>query len=65
MAHPLLKGPHRHPGGGHRGPELIDGGLPPTSVAAATSWCVRHRETLRADWQRVRRNLHPVGRYDQ
>jgi hypothetical protein len=44
---------------------MIDGGLPPASVATVTSWCMRHHEDLRADWQRAQRNLHPVGRYDQ
>lgn len=45
--------------------ELIDGDLPPANVATVTNWCVRYREALRTDWQRARRNLHPVGRYDQ
>jgi hypothetical protein len=45
--------------------EMIDGGLPPASVATVTSWCRRHREALRADWQRAQSNLHPTGRYDQ
>jgi Domain of unknown function (DUF4160) len=44
--------------------ELIDGVLPPASVATVTSWCVLHREALRADWQRAQRNLHPTERYD-
>jgi hypothetical protein len=45
--------------------EMIDGGLPPASVATVTSWCQLHRDSLRADWQRTQRHLHPVGRYDQ
>jgi hypothetical protein len=45
--------------------ELIDGKLPPAKVAAVTSWCLRHREALRVDWQRAQLGLHPVGRYDQ
>jgi hypothetical protein len=45
--------------------ELIDGKLPPAKVAPVTSWCVRHRQALRADWQRAQLDLHPIGRYDQ
>jgi hypothetical protein len=44
---------------------LIDGKLPPGKVSTVTSWCKRHRETLRADWERARLDLHPAGRYDQ
>jgi Domain of unknown function (DUF4160) len=45
--------------------ELIDGELPSAKLATATSWCERHREALRADWQRAQLHLHPAGRYDQ
>jgi len=45
--------------------EMIDGRLPPAKIAMITSWCRRHRQALRADWQRARLDLHPTGRYDQ
>jgi hypothetical protein len=44
--------------------ELIDGTLPAAKLATATSWCQRHREALRADWQRAQLDRHPTGRYD-
>jgi hypothetical protein len=45
--------------------EMIDGRLPATKVAKVTSWCERHRQMLRADWQRAQLDLHPIGRYDR
>lgn len=45
--------------------EIIDGQLALAKVAAVRAWCRRHREALRADWQRAQHNLHPTGRYDQ
>jgi hypothetical protein len=45
--------------------EVIDGHLAPVKVAAVRSWCARHRDALRYDWQRAQLNLHPTGRYDQ
>ena len=44
--------------------DLIDGTLPAAKLAAATSWCRRHREALSADWGRAQLDLHPTGRYD-
>jgi hypothetical protein len=44
---------------------LIDGRLPSGKAAVVTNWCQRHREALRADWERARLDLHPIGRYDQ
>jgi hypothetical protein len=45
--------------------EVIDGQLALAKVATVRGWATRHRETLRADWQRAQLNLHPNGRYDQ
>jgi hypothetical protein len=45
--------------------ELIDGRLPSAKVSTVASWCTRHREALREDWQRAQLGLHPTGRYDQ
>jgi len=45
--------------------EMIDGTLPAAKIATVANWCQRHREALRADWQRAQLELHPVGRYDQ
>jgi Domain of unknown function (DUF4160) len=45
--------------------ELIDGDLPAAKVTTVTGWCRRHRQALRADWQRAQLDLHPAGRYDQ
>ena len=42
----------------------IDGTLPAAKLAAATSWCRRHRGALSADWQRAQLDQHPTGRYD-
>jgi hypothetical protein len=44
--------------------DLIDGTLPAAKIAAATSWCQRHREVLIANWGRTQLDLHPTGRYD-
>jgi hypothetical protein len=44
--------------------DLIDGTRPAAKLAAATSWCRRHREALSADWGRAQLDLHPTGRYD-
>jgi len=44
--------------------ELIDSTLPAAKLAAATTWCRRHREALSADWGRAQLDLHPTGRYD-
>jgi hypothetical protein len=44
--------------------DLIDGTLPAAKLAAATTWCRRHREALSADWGRAQLDLHPTGRYD-
>jgi hypothetical protein len=45
--------------------EKIDGRLPAAKLATVASWCERHREALRVDWQRAQLHLPPVGRYDQ
>jgi uncharacterized protein DUF4160 len=45
--------------------EVIDGQLPSAKVATVRDWCTRHRDALRADWQRTQLNHHPTGRYDQ
>jgi hypothetical protein len=45
--------------------ELIDGDLAPVKVTAVKSWCDRHRQALRSDWERAQHNHHPIGRYDQ
>jgi len=45
--------------------ELIDGELPTTKIAKVATWCQQHRQTLLADWERARLDLHPTGRYDQ
>jgi hypothetical protein len=45
--------------------DVIDGHLAPAKVATVRSWCERHRDALRSDWQRTQLNLHPAGRYDQ
>ena len=44
--------------------ELIDGTLPAAKLATTTSWCQRHRDALRADWERGQLDLHLTGRYD-
>jgi hypothetical protein len=45
--------------------KMIDGRLPAAKVAKVTSWCERHPQTLRTDWQRAQLDLHPIGRYDR
>lgn len=45
--------------------DLLDGELPRAKVAAVKAWCERHREALRADFERAERHEHPTGSYDQ
>jgi len=40
---------------------LIGGGLPPRALGLVTEWAARHKEELKAAWEKVQ-NLEPPGK---